>query len=187
MISRCRGGATANSVLAGLDTDIQHWELVLAAERLTRGSIAYWVTANDVYSKFTGYKSIDPYTLQKIGFAVTSTIKRIAAATDHVVVLGPLPRPDGDLAGIAWEKTAAYHLERTAKKVVDELNERQELRTRLTFVPLGRCLTKKQGGRHAVREECSRWYCDDRIHLNRAGYEKISDAEYLPLWLEFNH
>ncbi|KAF0306885.1 hypothetical protein FJT64_021707 [Amphibalanus amphitrite] len=35
--------------------------------------------------------------------------------TRWILVLGPLLLLDGDLAGLAWKKTTAYHLERAAK------------------------------------------------------------------------
>ena len=184
MLNRCRGGATSGSILQHVDFDLAHWDVVAAAEQIPKGSAVYWVSANDVYSRYTGCGNIDPEQLEFCGMNVKWTIQRLLNHASRVVVLGPLPRLDGDLPGIAWEKTAAFHLERSVKRVVEAFVE-QEGSVRVKFVPLGRYLTKKQGGRHAMRMECAEWYRDDRVHLSRAGYKKIADAEHLPVWLNF--
>lgn len=184
LLDRCRGGATATTIIDRLEFDLAHWDAIAAAEQLPKGSAVYWISANDVYSRWTGLGSISSETLEQIGQRIRRTLVRLTSRTSSLVVLGPLPRPDGELAGVAWEKTAAFHLERTTKRVVEALAEQQE-GAAVQFVPLGRYLTKKQGGRHAVRAECQCWYQDDRVHLNSSGYQKLADAEHLPVWLQF--
>ena len=51
------------------------------------------------------------------------------------------------------------------------------------FLSLGKRLTKKLGGRHAVVEDCERWFQPDGVHLPRAGYTKVYLATSFPLWL----
>ena len=184
VVNRCPRGATAGIILDQLELDMRHWEMRAETEQLPMGTAVYWITANDVYSRYTGCGSISPEELEICGILIRKTIKRLLTRTNRVLILGPLPRPDGDLPGLAWEKTAAYHLERTAKRVVEDMLERRE-GEHLKFVPLGRCLTKKQGGRHSVRIECAQWYREDGVHLNAAGYEKLGDAMHLPVWLRF--
>ena len=127
---------------------------------------------------------IDNAKLTVLSTVIQRTLKQLADHTTTVIVLGPLPRPRGEQDGIAWEKTAAYHLERAVKKVVEKL-EKEHTGVVFKFVPLGRYLTKKQKKRHVIRSECSVWYRADGIHLNEEGYSKIADAEHLPVWIRF--
>lgn len=187
MLNRCRGGATADSILRSVEYDLRHWDISATVEQLPLGTAVYWISANDVYNRFTGSGSIEADKLQLISLYIRRVIQQLLSRTDSVVVLGPLPRLDGDASGLAWEKTAAFHLERTAKKVVEEILDRQEGGACIKFVPLGRYLTKKERGRHSVRAECAEWFRDDWVHLSQSGYRKLSEAEHLPVWLKFNH
>ena len=92
-----------------------------------------------------------------------------------IIVLGPLPRPGGQEEGIAWERTASYHMERAMKKEVDQMDG-------VSMTTLGRGLTKKLYGRHSMRRECNVWFRDG-VHPNRQGYKKLE--ELLPVWLRF--
>ena len=105
----------------------------------------------------------------------------MASCATGVVILGPLARPDGELRGIAWEKTAAFHLERQTLKMAMKLAETWNIK----YVILGRCLTKKGTGRHAFTGDVTAWYKRDGIHLNSEGYSKIADAMHLPVWIQF--
>ena len=169
--------------------------MTAAAKALPKGWAVLWVSANDVYSKETGRGSIEPTHLNICGIKIRQMIGQLLTSTDKILVLGPLPRPDGDMPpdDRAWEKTAAFHLERTAKKTIEALSKQLGGEKQLKFVPLGRCLTVKYAidsnskRRHSIRPECRRWYTWDGIHLNESGYLKIGDAEHLPVWWCFRH
>ena len=182
VLNRCRGGATAQSIFAGLELDLRHWEMSATAHQLPRGWAVYWVSANNVYSRFTGGSNLDPGLMSTCSLNVQRTVEMLLTRTQRILVLGPLPRLDGDLAGLAWEKTAAFHLERAAKRAVEAVAA-NHTEARIQFVPLGRCLTKKQGGRHCVRPECAGWFRGDLVHLSLSGYEKLADAQHLPIWV----
>ena len=195
-LNRCHSGATADIILDNLRMDIRKWEITAAAaESLPRGWAVLWVSANDVYSRYSGRGSIEPTNLDLCGIKIRQIIWQLRASTDKILVLGPLPRPDGDIPpdDKVWEKTAAYHLERAAKKTIEALSEQLRGEERLQFVPLGRCLTmkcaidKKSKRRHSIRPECRRWYKQDGIHLNESGYMKIGDAEHLPVQWRVRH
>ena len=184
VVNRCRGAQTSDDILKDIDHDINHWEMRAATEHLPLGCAVYWTTANDVYSKWTGSGVIDKAKNQLYGINIRKALQRLLTRTSTVIVLGPLPRLDGELPGVAWEKSAAFHLERTVKRMVEDLAE-QQTDAKVVFVPLGRCITKKMGGRHSVRVECAEWYKRDWIHLNRSGYAKLTDAMHLPIWIRF--
>ena len=141
------------------------------------------MTANDAYSRLTGLGSVDDQVLDQSALLLVKLMKRVTARCPGcaVVILVPLARPDGELRGVAWEKTAAFHLERRTMKA----SRNQAGITSVKYVILGRCLTKKQNGRHAITEGCSEWYQPDGVHLSDAGYRKLADAIHLPVWIKF--
>ena len=91
---------------------------------------------------------------------------------ERVIVLGPLPRLDGEINGARWEHTSAFHLER---RLLHGLPEEVQ------FVPLGRQLTKKWAGRHSCVDGCARWYTMDSIRLSAEGYARLADI--ISVWL----
>ena len=182
VLSCARRGATMESVLYNLAHDISRWEVAAAAWGLARGDVIIWVSSNDVYSRWTGLGSIQEDLLEDTTLLLRRIMGRVASCATGVVILGPLARPDGELRGIAWEKTAAFHLERRTMKMAMKLAETMNVK----YVTLGRCLTKKAIGRHAITEDVfTEWYRPDGIHLNGEGYSKIADAMHLPVWIRF--
>ena len=65
-----------------------------------RGNIVIWLTGNDVYSRLSGLASFDDKKLENIGNTATTVWRKLQDA-GPVLVLGPLPRPDGDT--LVWD------------------------------------------------------------------------------------
>ena len=72
------------------------------------------------------------------------------------------------MCGTSWERTAAYHLERTLSKL--------ELGRVCRFLPLGRGLTRRMGRKKHGIKGCEAWFLPDGVHLSYEGYAKIADA-----------
>ena len=71
---------------------------------------------------------------------------------------------------------------RATKKTLDVIAK--FLSCPLCFTILGRALTKKLMGRHSVRGKCREWYLEDDVHLNKAGYDKLSESLYCILYID---
>ena len=172
---RATGGATWQIVVQRLSTDLQKWRSAASASGMALGSVAIWLSSNDVYSRFSGLPTTDRSQLSEVVGTVREAINLIKEVTDsHIYILGPLPRPSGELMGATWESTAAYHLERSLL--------REALSNGVTLIKLGRALTRKISHKRAgLCEGCLPWFQDDRVHLSRAGYRKL--APLLPKWL----
>ena len=176
MINRAHAGATWASTLRRLREDLQPWEHATSTFSLEKGSIILWLSGNDVHDRLTGAGLIDDEVLRRMSQYIHSVISYLKGKGPQcIIVLGPLPRPGGHEEGIAWERTASYHMERTTKKEVDEMDG-------VSMTTLGRGLTKKLCGRHSMRRECNIWFRDG-VHPNRQGYKKLE--ELLPVWLRF--
>ena len=175
VLNRARGGATWSSLSDDVDASLGAWELAAAAKGLLTGSVIIWLTGNDVYSKLSNMSSFDRSGLEHIGHTARAVVRRIQRRADFVLLFGPLPRLAGELDGVAWEATAAYHLERTLKREVVE--------ERSILIPMGRALTRKiSRNRHGLKN-CEAWFKRDRVHLTAEGYRKIADSNALPVWL----
>ena len=181
-IDRCRGGATWSSILQGLQRDLQPWDHATSTFQVEKGSVILWLSGNDIHDKRSGKGAIDEDVLMRMSQDIRAVISILEErGARSIVVLGPLPRPNAHKEGIAWEKTASYHMERTTKKVLDAMAT--SVSCVLSFVTLGRALTKKLTGRHSVRRECRAWYHADAVHPNSDGYDKLADM--IPVWLRF--
>ena len=171
-------------MMENLDRDLGRWERAAVAWGLERGTIIIWCTANDVYSRWSGMGTLDPDTLDRATGHLKRIIEKAAPRATSLVILGPLARPAGELEGNAWEKTAAFHLERRTLKMTREVAEK--LGITINYVTLGRGLTKKREGRHAITSACYDWYRRDGVHLHSEGYAKLADALHLPVWLRIS-
>ena len=127
-----------------VDASLGAWELAAAAKGLLTGSVVIWMTGNNVYSKLTNVSSFDRSSLEDIGHTARAVVRRIQRRADFVLIFGPVPRLAGELDAVAWEATAAYHLERTLKREVME--------ERSMLIPMGRALTRKIScNRHGLK------------------------------------
>ena len=169
-----RGGATWRSVASDLPDVMSLWTEAAEEQGRRRGSAVLWLTGNDVYSKRTLLPSFSNESLEEVAASAAFVAKQLLAVAERVVVLGPLPRPSGDLMGQKWEVTAAFHLERRL---------RHHLPAGVQLIPLGRQLTKKSAGRHCLTSDCLGWFRPDGTHLTQAGYDKLEDALSFPIWL----
>ena len=109
-------------------------------------------------------------------------LRAASRGPQEVLVLGLLPRFNGQVMGTAWEKMASYFLERAMKKMIK--TTRGRTRCSIQYVILGRVLTRKLMGCHSVREDCRDWYRPDEVRLSQAAYERVTDL--LPIWLRFD-
>ena len=137
-----------------------------------RGNAIVWLTGNDCYNKRSKLRSFDDERLEIVATHAINVTRRLLQVSERVIVLGPLPRMSGEIPDAQWVQCAAYHLER---RLLHRLPEP------VTFVPLGRQLSKKSARRHCMTLECLIWFRHDRTHLSEAGYRKLADD--LPVWL----
>ena len=176
---RARGGATWSSVLHKLPEDIAAWRSMAAAHGMDVGNVAIWLSGNDVYSRISGLPVKDPVRLAdtvRTARKVFDQLRREVPGV-RIDVLGPLPRLSGELLGVTWESTSAFHLERALYK--------QNFGDGVTVVKLGRGLTKKiTHKRSGLCEGCLKWFRRDRTHLSTLGYRKL--ASKLPTWLRMS-
>lgn len=174
IFSRARSSEKWDDLRSNLTADITAWETAAAAEGLPKGLIIVWLTGNDVYSKLTHLASWDDDRLlalrEKIG-PITRLLER--HTPDGVLILGPLPRIAGEVAGDIWEKTAAYKLERTTMK--------SNLGRRTRVIPLGRAITVKMSKKNHGMLGVEKYFRQDGVHLSRAGYIRLQDS--VPIWL----
>ena len=171
VMNRARGGNSWTNVLSHMDTDVTAWQTAAAAEGRITGSIIIWMSGNDVYSRLSRMANFIDHQLATVGRTARAAVRQLRHQADSVVVLGPLPRPAGEVAEESWEATAADHLERTLKK--------EDLGDGVVFVPLGRTLTRKMGrNRHGLKN-IEAWFAEDGIHLTPEGYAKVADARTL--------
>ena len=175
VLNRAAKGETWTSLENAIDLRLSCWQTAAAASGMTMGSVLIWLTGNDVYNRFTLLSSFDRDRLGTVGATAQAVIRRFGAAAEEVLVLGPLPRLAGELVGVTWETTAAYHLERTLCKL--------DLQANCRIVPLGRSLTRKMGRKRRGLKGTEQWYKEDGIHLSAEGYHKIAEAGAFPGWL----
>ena len=177
IFSRARGGATWSSLGRSLPDLLREWSAEAEELGRTRGAVLVWITGNDVYNRYTGLSSYSENILMDVSDHAGSVIHTLMLQATEVIVLGPLPRLSGEVMGTRWEQTAAFHLERRLF---------HQLPRGTRFVPLGRQLTRKSGGRYACVAGCQGWYSGDGVHLSPAGYAKLADAAELPVWLRLS-
>ena len=170
-----RGGATWSSLAERLPGVLEGWSREAAAQERRRGSVVVWMSGNDVYSQQTLLPSYSDDSLEKAAQHAVLITKRLLAETSQVLVLGPLPRLSGDMIGLSWEQSAFFQLERRLL---------HRLPSEVTFVTLGRQLTRKSLGKHTLTHQCLEWYALDRTHLSRSGYGKLAGAAKFPDWLK---
>ena len=161
MLNHATGGATLRTVWAQLDRDIQAWETAAAAAGLPTGRAVIFLTGNDVYDRLTELPRINERNLEAIADLVMRIVRRLSVTARQTIILGPLSRPSGEVDGVLWERTAAYHFERR----LVEVGEREGA----VVVPLGRGLCRKvTKNRHGLNAGCASWFLADRTHLSPA-------------------
>ena len=172
--SRARGGETWDGVKSHLTADINAWEIAAAAEGLSKGLIIVWLTGNDAYSPLSYLADWNDDRKLALKAKIGPITRSLERHTPYgVLVLGPLPRMAGEVAGDRWEETAAYKLERTTMK--------SNLGRRTRVVPLGRALTTKMSKKNHGMLGVEKYFCEDGVHLSRAGYGRLQDS--VPVWL----
>ena len=119
VINRCHGGGTQSSVMRMLPEDIKPWDHATSTFNMTKGSVVVWLSGNDVRNKRTGLGTIQD-DMSRLRDDIIATLKFLAAkGPASIVVLGPHPRLHGESSGLAWERTASYHMERATNKAVE--------------------------------------------------------------------
>ena len=176
LLNLAKGGATWASTARDLGDLIECWTTEAAGEGRRLGDVVIWLTGNDVYSRLTRLSNFTPETLSESGRLAADVCRRLLER-GRVTVLGPLPRPSGEVAGCRWETTASYHLERRLKHA---------LPPEVRLVPLGRQLLRRADGRYCVTPECATSFRRDGVHLASEGYSRVADALQLPIWLHLN-
>ncbi|KAF0289243.1 hypothetical protein FJT64_012440 [Amphibalanus amphitrite] len=173
--NRACEGATWLTVLSNLETDISAWQVAAAANGERLGSALIWLNGAELYTRYTQMSSFSAEELSSIGERATRVIGRLLNVAENVCVLGPLPRPAGELLGTPWQITAAYHHERTLMRI--------DFGDRLKCLPIGRSLVRKMG-----RHERGIWGVEhfflDGVHPSPSGYVKLTASDYFPKWLK---
>ncbi|KAF0313686.1 hypothetical protein FJT64_015821 [Amphibalanus amphitrite] len=105
---RARGGETWGSLLGHIYDDLEDWRREADRRNGLTGNIAIWLTGNDVYNRRSGLASFTNEKLEEVGDTAAAVWSKLRGA-GPVFVLGPLPRPDGKVAGTLWSHTAAFH------------------------------------------------------------------------------
>ncbi|KAF0300942.1 hypothetical protein FJT64_026668 [Amphibalanus amphitrite] len=170
--SLARGGDSWSALHRDLPDRLSEWVREISARGSRPGSAVVWMTGNDIYNKYTGLASFTEDGLITLAEYARDVTRALLDVAEGVVVLGPLPRLDGEINGARWEQTSAFHLER---RLLHGLPDEAQ------FVPLGRQLTKKWAGRHSCIDDCARWYAMDGVHLSADGYARLADI--IPIWL----
>ena len=119
ILNRARGGATWTSLLDNLTSDIHAWQVAAAASGARTGTAIIWENGNELYSRYTRAPSFSEEDLQAVVRFAKRVINQLLEQAENVVILGPLPRPQGELLGTEWSHTAAYRLERTLLTLAD--------------------------------------------------------------------
>ena len=112
VIDRSHGGGTWASVMHKLPEDIKPWDHATSTFNMAKGSVVVWLSGNDVHNKRTGLGTIQD-DMSRLRDEMSVTLKFLATKGPvSIVVLGPLPRLNGQSSGVSWERTASYHMER---------------------------------------------------------------------------
>ena len=122
--------------------------------------------------------SCDKSKLDVICQTSTQLTTALARADRPTFILGPLPRPDGELAGIPWSYTAAYKLERRQMT----LNRDRRLGPGTQVWGLGRSRTKKID-RTKRLQDCWEYFLADAVHLSPLGYRRVTQCAAFLRWL----
>ena len=172
------GGMTWTKIRRDLFRDLASWKMAASTFGMRLGHIAIWLSGNDVYRRHSGLPIKDREHLDTVAdeaHRVIMELREELPKDSGIWILGPLPRPGGEIMGAAWETTAAYHLERALLK-------RRLSDGDANFITLGRALTQKISHRRSgISRGCLRWFASDGIHLSQEGYRKL--APRLPSWL----
>ena len=178
VFNRARGGETWASLLSHLHTDLQLWRSQAEARELEVGRIIVWLNGNEAYSRLTGIANVSEATLWRFTRAATQVLQRLVQEGRPVAVLGPLPRPEGEVAGVPWDGTMAYRLERR----LVALRRAGRVDAAVEIYPVGRALCKKIAGEKRL-ENYYEFYDIDYVHLTRRGYLRVSHSPAFPRWL----
>ena len=135
------------------------------------GQVIIWLSGNEAYGRHTGRNLLAGVPWGDIEAVIADVLARVRQVATPVV-LGPLPRIYADRRRL-WEDTAAYLLDRKVREAAQDGE----------FLSLGKRLTKKLRGRHAVVDDCQTLFRPDGVHLSRAGYTKVCGAMSFPRWL----
>ena len=177
LFNLARSSETWSRTRRHLPGNLDAWRTAASAFGMELGAVVVWLTGNDVYGRRRGLPGRkDDATLNKIKEEARLVVRDIKRVTEEVVILGPLPRLANDLYGATYGSTAAFHMERALLKT-DYREGGVEV------VPMGRALCKKISHQRAgICPGCAVWFRRDRVHLSRAGYDKVGAR--LPDWLE---
>ena len=110
-----------------LSGDISAWERAVASRRARLGIAVVWLNGNELYSRHTLAASFTDTDLAAIWRVARQVTRQLLLQAEEVLLLGPVPRPQGELLGTQWNHTAAYKLERTLLTLAD--GERVKLAT----------------------------------------------------------
>lgn len=173
--NRAHGGATWRSVERHLEADIGIWQLAAAANGDSLGSALVWVNGNELYTRYTQMSAFEASDLCDVGVLATRVVKRLLEFAEAVYLVGPLPRPAGELLGTPWQITAAFHHERTLMKL--------ELGERCRCLPVGRSLVRRMGRRERGIWGIEEFFVDG-VHPSPSGYARIAASAHFPEWLK---
>ena len=176
MLNRARGGATWASLEDSLTVDVQAWQVAATASGARLGTAVIWENGNELYSRYTLTTSFSETDLATVRQTATHVVKKLLEQAEDVLLLGPLPRPQGELLGTDWSHTAAYKLERTLLTLAKD--------DRVRVAALGRRLTRRMGRHGQGIWGVEQWFTDG-VHLSQSGYAKVADATTFPSWLCF--
>ena len=174
ILNRARGGATWASLEETLTTNLQAWQVEAAASGARLGTAIIWENGNELYSRYTLKASFSEADLEAVRRIAKRVLNELIRRAEGVLILGPLPRPGGELLGTEWSHTAAYRLERTLLTLADD--------DRVKMAALGRRLTRRMGRRGQGIWGVEQWFTDG-VHLSPSGYAKVADATTFPSWL----
>ena len=161
------------SLLERLPDALVTWRTVAEAKGVMRGTAIVWLTGDDVYSGPEGSSKFDAEVLDPAVEAATVVIIEIQQWAEDILIFGPIARLAGETFGCPWERTAAYHMERSLAKL--------GLGVRVVY--MGRNLTRKMGRKRHGLKGNDHWYLPDRVHLSAEGYAKLADSFLFPIWL----
>ena len=166
-----KGGHSWRRLVAEVGDNIGSWRHVSSSYERSLGRAVVWMSGNDIYTR-RGTR-VSGLELDRLGEDATRVVEALGAATEGVVVLGPLPRFKFD-EGKTWTQTPAYLAERCLRHSMEHING-------VTVENLGRSLTITRGKCKALVPAVQSYYKEDQVHLASRGYEKVVGK--MPGWL----